>query len=700
MRGTKEIELPKIELPEIERTLHSVDRIARVAIKAVLSLYDKNSGTFWRSTEQFERDEGKADKFMPTVSYHCAGVLAELAAAETHLFTSDQLALIRDEVIPRIASATPVDNPSSLFGDEGQNLYTVSQYVEFIATSIWSRALPKEDIEKHKESLTVNVQKLADLLGTALAADKNRNGRQMLHPFLVFHAIRALQKAKLIFPNSSVLVSSLESLTYGVSDALVHSLAKEVTDCWSPSEAVALVFCAASMSVSDGIDHQKQYCFAALRACMNSQDSSGCWPHGRVIRGNKDLSPQRLEVSTFEVAWVSALAALKFVRSGSGFENPTIAGVLEGVINATNFTEAAVSQASIASGLIEGWCTEHPYGKDVVESWTSATVLQSAVASRKLLEEEERGRILSKYVSANPWDPNWPNWLKWESFKVESEIDQDFPILKYIEEKLVTPVLDAPGHLPVDSPRNVSALLFGPPGTSKTTIIKGVADALQWPMLFLSPGSFIDRGLELIEARAKEVFDDLLRLSRVIVIFDECDELFRDRKPSEESEQTRGITAFVTASMLPKLQQLHDEGRVLFFVCTNNFDTMDPAVKRTGRMDHVIGVGPPDKEARSRILRVALKQLGFDQHEFAESTVAEMARESEGFIRGELTRLAGQVFSGFAEETTESEMRDRVRNVVESSKKSLTIREEEGEKFEAQKKEFSHPVLDATQQEV
>jgi len=117
----------------------------------------------------------------------------------------------------------------------------------------------------------------------------------------------------------------------------------------------------------------------------------------------------------------------------------------------------------------------------------------------------------------------------------------------------------------------------------------------------LSPGIFIEKGLEYIEAQANSIFSRLQKLSQTIVLFDECDELFRDRRPLEAADQTREITAFVTASMLPKLQNLHDTRNVLFFICTNQIRTMDKAVTRGGRIDYVIGIGYPDEQQEKNI---------------------------------------------------------------------------------------------------
>jgi len=240
-------------------------------------------------------------------------------------------------------------------------------------------------------------------------------------------------------------------------------------------------------------------------------------------------------------------------------------------------------------------------------------------------------------------------------------------------------------------------LLFGPPGTAKTTIAKGIADGLSWPVVSLSPGDFIVDGLEHIETHAKSVFSRLMQLSRAVVIFDECDELFRERIPNARLEQARGITAFITASMLPKLQELHDRGRVLFFICTNHFESLDAAMKRGGRVDHVIAVGPPDERARRELLMSMVLDLRRDTRPcvtqpYEAVAISTLAKCTKRFTRPELNLAAGQL----VRRTWNSEERAKkaAEEVARRIKPSLVIRASVYNTFLAQRKEFSHAIVE------
>jgi len=678
--------------------LSFVRRCTTQAAEAILGLWDQKRQTFWRHTTHRER-ELKASKnlFFPTVSLRCVDALLCLIVESPDWAPNRVREMLTATVVPSIVKRDEKLLESTLNAPAEKkvlNVFTLSLYVQTFSRILSHDGFSKDIADAAQAKLRSAAK---DLLRHSTF---KKDGPVTAHPFILYHASRALilSASRLQDRNLSIGIQKLVGrITAGVRDSIVRMLAKQMLGSSNPSEAVALAFCAATLTLC-GLEEDHQYILAALDSCFEAQDASGCWPLGRVVRENKDIASDRLEIPTYEIAWVIAETLIQLVdKTGQSLSAGTAKKAVQRLLEGGRYAERSIVHLPGDIVPRRGWCSEHAYGVEIIESWTSATVLQSMLSLNRLMQEAARQTILSKYTVVSPTDRNWPSWLRWNRYVTDNEPDHDHPALKYLNEKIVKPILDDPRGLPPSNPRSVSALLFGPPGTSKTTIVKAVADGLGWPVVLLNPGNFIEHGLESIEAQARLVFDDLMELSRAVVIFDECDELFRDREPRPGTEQTRGITAFVTASMLPKLQELHDRGRVIFFICSNKFESIDPAVKRGGRIDHIVGVGSPDKEARIKIIRATWQEFKQDMNwvepkHFA-AAMEELALMTERFTRSEIQRAARLLARSDGWADVEN-AKIYVRSVLNRLKEALTIGLKEYDAFQKQKNQFSQPVTE------
>jgi DNA polymerase III delta prime subunit len=148
-----------------------------------------------------------------------------------------------------------------------------------------------------------------------------------------------------------------------------------------------------------------------------------------------------------------------------------------------------------------------------------------------------------------------------------------------------------------------SAVLYGPPGTGKTTIVEALAGALGWQFVEVLASDFLSAGIDAVPARADAIFDRLMQLDRCVFLFDEIDELIRDRR----DEASDPFGRFLTTSMLPKIAKLWKQRRVIFFVATNHVSKADPAITRSSRFDASIFVAPPGLSVKRRLLADSLK---------------------------------------------------------------------------------------------
>ncbi|QDU42851.1 ATP-dependent zinc metalloprotease FtsH [Symmachiella dynata] len=246
------------------------------------------------------------------------------------------------------------------------------------------------------------------------------------------------------------------------------------------------------------------------------------------------------------------------------------------------------------------------------ESWPTGVAHMCLARLSARLSEQIHVRVLEKYK-----DQVQIHWKKqedvWDDF-LDCDVSPELgtvrnvfqsEIIEKAEHDIDSLGWSLPGDDPKRDPKRLkpsfelserrSALLFGPPGTSKTTIAEIVAKRLGWPLLELSPSDFLRAGLDGIYNQVNEVFDDLLDLYGVVVLFDEMDALVQRRDHDEEGSDAEMSVEqkFLTTSMLPKILRLRKQARVIFFMATNHRKEFDSAIIRAGRLDMLILMGPP-----------------------------------------------------------------------------------------------------------
>jgi transitional endoplasmic reticulum ATPase len=164
-----------------------------------------------------------------------------------------------------------------------------------------------------------------------------------------------------------------------------------------------------------------------------------------------------------------------------------------------------------------------------------------------------------------------------------------------LEQRLVLPLAqpDLADRFGVVPPRAV--VLFGPPGTGKTTFAKAIASRLEWSFVEVFPSRLAadPRGLA---GALRETFTTIAELEHAVVFIDEVEEIAAQRS-GEPPSPLQGVTNELL-KIIPAFRE--QSGRLL--VCATNFiRALDSAFLRHGRFDYVIPIGLPDATARHAI---------------------------------------------------------------------------------------------------
>jgi transitional endoplasmic reticulum ATPase len=165
-----------------------------------------------------------------------------------------------------------------------------------------------------------------------------------------------------------------------------------------------------------------------------------------------------------------------------------------------------------------------------------------------------------------------------------------------IERRVILPLAQPAlaERLGVVPPRAV--VLFGPPGTGKTTFAKGVASRLSWPFVELFPSRLAGESPAGLASALREAFWMVGELDKVVLFIDEVEEIAGSRRP-----RTVSAAQGVTNEMLKLIPPFREQEERLLICATNSVRALDSAFLRHGRFDYVIPIGPPDPAAREAI---------------------------------------------------------------------------------------------------
>ncbi|CAG8438902.1 5150_t:CDS:10 [Acaulospora morrowiae] len=176
-------------------------------------------------------------------------------------------------------------------------------------------------------------------------------------------------------------------------------------------------------------------------------------------------------------------------------------------------------------------------------------------------------------------------------------------------------------------------LLYGPPGTGKTLLAKAVTTESSVHFIPVSIPDLVKSEVGESEKIIASMFKIARRCSPCIIFLDELDALFGNRESSSSFGRK------LVSQLLLELDELDlvDQG-VVILAATNNPEAIDPSLLRSGRLDRLVYVQPPNFEERKSIFTILSNAKtrfsnNVDIDELAEKTVNFTGADIQGLVQ-------------------------------------------------------------------
>ena len=161
-------------------------------------------------------------------------------------------------------------------------------------------------------------------------------------------------------------------------------------------------------------------------------------------------------------------------------------------------------------------------------------------------------------------------------------------------------------------------LLVGVPGVGKTLIAKALAGEAQVPFFYQSGASFVQIYVGMGAKKVHDLFTKAKLNAPSIIFIDEIDAVGKARGGMRNDEREATLNQLLT-----EMDGFEDSSGVIVIGATNNMESLDEALLRSGRFDRRIFVELPNLQERVKILKVHTrdKQCDFDFEEIAKLCV-------------------------------------------------------------------------------
>lgn len=175
-------------------------------------------------------------------------------------------------------------------------------------------------------------------------------------------------------------------------------------------------------------------------------------------------------------------------------------------------------------------------------------------------------------------------------------------------------------------------LLYGPPGCGKTFFAECLGEEIGFAFRAIRPSDVGSTFVHGSQGKVARLFETARKQAPCVLFLDEVDALIPAREGNLHQHYAAEVSEWLTW-----LNRAADDN-VFVIAATNRPERIDPAAMRTGRLDRVFRVAPPDHAARQAMFELHLRGRPLD----GPVDCADLAALTDGWMASDIRFLVDE----------------------------------------------------------
>lgn len=229
---------------------------------------------------------------------------------------------------------------------------------------------------------------------------------------------------------------------------------------------------------------------------------------------------------------------------------------------------------------------------------------KSFLTSLSKMQKLDGVKVVPKHILDDKADTHTDD--KASSSKKENKGLKGVAGMRELKERMQRDFIDILNHKELAAAYDIlppPVLLYGAHGCGKTFFVKKLAEELSLEFMVINPDSIASSFIHGTQEKIAAIFNEARSKNGTLLFIGEIDSMTGHRSSNENMQHLSGeVAEFLT--------QLNDlaKDNVFVIAATNHPENIDRAVLRSGRIDSIIYVPLPDKEARIEMFQLELSK--------------------------------------------------------------------------------------------